>query len=358
MLTVLAFIIILGVLVFVHELGHFLAAKRAGMRVEEFGFGFPPRLVSIKKGETLYSFNLIPLGGFVKIFGEDGEEKNSAQSFAAKPIWQRALVLLAGVTMNIVLTIALLSWGYIIGLPTAVADDKSVSHAQVQITEVAAGSPAELAGIKIGDIILGASNTAGQLSQVEQVIKFQDYVALNKGREIVILLKRGQSERQVALTPRMEAPPNEGAIGVALARVIDISWPWYRAIWEGAKDTFGLIWLIISSLGYLIWQFFSTGHGAGQVLGPVGIFSITGQAAHLGFIYLLQLTALLSINLAIVNALPFPALDGGRVLFLIIEKIKGSPVNETVEKAIHTAGFAFLILLMVVITLKDIAKLF
>ncbi|MBU2036885.1 site-2 protease family protein [Patescibacteria group bacterium] len=358
MLAVIVFIIILGLLVFVHELGHFLAAKKTGMRVEEFGFGFPPRLVSVKKGETIYSLNLIPLGGFVKIFGEDGEEKKSTHSFAAKPIWQRAAVLLAGVTMNIGLAIALLSLGYMIGLPVGVDDNFTVSNAQVQITEVAPASPAEKAGIKIGDIILGASSASGQLANVEQVVEFQNYIALNKGQEIVVLLKRGQADRQVALTPRIEAPLNEGAMGVGLVRVAKISWPWYRAIWEGAKETFILIWLIISSLGYLIWQFFSTGHGAGQVVGPVGIFSITGQAAQMGFIYLLQLTAFLTVNLAIINALPFPALDGGRVLFLIIEKIKGSPVSETVEKAIHTAGFAFLILLMVVITLKDIVRLF
>ncbi len=323
MLTVIIFILILGLLVFVHELGHFFAAKKTGMRVEEFGFGFPPRLVSVKKGGTVYSINLIPLGGFVKIFGEDGEEKGDNHSFAAKKIWQRAEVLLAGVAMNIVLAIALLSLGYMIGLPMGVDDDFTVSGALVQITEVAVGSPAEQTGIKIGDVVLGASSASGQLSNVELVAKFQDYIALNKGQEIVVLLKRGQAERQVALTPRVDPPLNEGAIGVGLARVAKISWPWYRAIWEGAKETFVLIWLIISSLGYLIWQFFSTGHGAGQVMGPVGIFSITGQAAQMGFIYLLQLTAFLSVNLAIVNALPFPALDGGRVIFLIIEKIKG-----------------------------------
>lgn len=358
MLTVLAFIIILGVLVFVHELGHFLVAKRTGMRVEEFGFGFPPRLFSVKKGETVYSMNLIPLGGFVKIFGEDGEEKNNTRSFAAKPLGQRTVVLLAGVGMNVGLTMMLLSLGYTIGLPTAVADDLVVSNAKVQIIEVAAGSPAEAVGLRLGDIILGATSASGQLTEASQVTAVQNYIDANKGQEVVLLLKRGQAEHQVKITPRASPPSGEGAMGVALVRVAKMTFPWYRAIWEGVKETLSLIWLIISSLAYLIWQFFSTGRGAGQVVGPVGIFSITGQAAQMGFIYLLQLTALLSVNLAIVNALPFPALDGGRVLFLVIEKIKGSPVSETVEKAVHTAGFAFLILLMVVITFKDIVRLF
>ncbi|MBU3901374.1 site-2 protease family protein [Patescibacteria group bacterium] len=358
MLTVIAFILILGLLVFVHEFGHFLAAKRAGMRVEEFGFGFPPRLWGVKKGETTYSFNLIPLGGFVKIFGEDGEAKKNTHSFAAKPIGQRATVLLAGVLMNVGLAMVLLSLGYAIGLPTAVADDLVVSNAKVQIIEIAAGSPAEAVNLQIGDIILGAASASSQLTNVSQVVEVQDYIDANKGQSVLLLLKRGQAQQQVKITPRASPPPGEGAMGVALARVAEISWPWYRAIWEGVKETLGLIWLIISSIAYLIWRFFSTGQGGGQVVGPVGIFSITGLAAQMGFIYLLQLTALLSVNLAIVNALPLPALDGGRILFLIIEKIKGSPVSATVEKAVHTAGFAFLILLMVVITIKDVARLF
>lgn len=359
MLTVIAFIIILGILVFVHELGHFLAAKRAGMKVEEFGFGFPPRLFSVKKGGTVYSLNLIFLGGFVKILGEDGEEKRNENSFAAKKIWQRTLVLLSGVGMNIVLAILLLSLGYMIGLPWAISDEQAASGAKVQITEIATGSPAEASGLKVGDTILGAASpNNGSLSNADKVGDVQNFIDKNKGKDVLLLIKRGQTEFQVSLMPRANPPSGEGAMGVALARVSNISFPWYSAIWQGFKETFILIWLIISSLALLIWQFFSTGHGAGQVVGPVGIFAITGQAAEMGFIYLLQLTALLSVNLAIVNALPFPALDGGRVFFLIIEKIKGSPVSETVEKAIHTAGFALLILLMVVITLKDIVKLF
>ncbi|HRY52611.1 MAG TPA: RIP metalloprotease RseP [Candidatus Portnoybacteria bacterium] len=358
MLTVVVFILILGLLVFVHELGHFLVAKKMGVKVEEFGFGFPPRLFGIKKGETIYSLNAIPLGGFVKIFGEDGEEKNNKFSFAAKKIWQRAGVLLAGVAMNILLAIALLSLGYMIGLPWSVSDEEAVSGAKVQITQVVANSPADEAGFKVGDAILGASSLSGQLSSVEKVSAVQDFIDKNKGQAVVVLLKRGQTELQVSLVPRVEAPQDEGAMGVGLARVATISFSWQRAIYEGAKETFTLLWLIILSLGSLIWQLFSSGGIGGEVVGPVGIFSLTGQAAQMGFVYLLQFTALLSVNLAIVNALPFPALDGGRVIFLIIEKIKGSPVSQAVEKAIHTAGFAFLILLMVVITFKDIVRLF
>ncbi len=358
MITAIAFILILGLLVFVHELGHFLVAKKMGVRVEEFGFGFPPRLWGIKKGETTYSLNLIPLGGFVKIFGEDGEEKQNHHSFAAKKVWQRAGILLAGVTMNVLLAAFLMSLGYMIGLPWAIDDQQDASGALVQITQIDADSPAAQAGLRAGDIILGASSLSGQLAKVERVAEVQDFIAKNKGQEILLLLRRGQSEWQVKLIPRAEPPAGQGAMGVVLARVAKVSLPWYRAIFEGIKASLVLIWLIISSLAYLLWQYLSYGQTVGGVVGPVGIYSITGQAAQMGFVYLLQLAAFLSINLAIVNALPFPALDGGRVLFLIIEKIKGSPVSQAVEKAVHTAGFAFLILLMIVVTFKDIARLF
>ncbi len=425
MLTVIVFIIILGLLIFVHELGHFLVAKKNGVRVEEFGFGFPPRLfgaqrVSIqeskpiafeqqkveltvesensfdgqelitkseiisqkevdlvtrikkwrwlwfgnKKGsepaseKTVYSINLIPLGGFVKIFGEDGQEKENHRSFAAKKIWRRALILAAGVAMNILLAIFLLSLGNIIGSPTVIEDNQNVEGAKVQITVVAPQSPAEQAGIKAGDTFIKMFGSSGQLLDITKVSQVQDFTEKNKGQEISVFLERGKNRIELKLTPRANPPQDEGAMGVGLARVANISYPWYRAIYEGFISTFGLIWLIIKALGILLWQLFSRGKVMGELTGPVGIFQITGQAAQMGFIYLLNLTALLSINLAIINILPFPALDGGRLLFLLIEKIKGSPVSQKIERTIHSAGFVFLIILMVLITVRDVIKLF
>jgi regulator of sigma E protease len=358
LLTAIVFIIVLAVLIFVHELGHFLVAKKFGIKVEEFGFGFPPRIWGIKKGETVYSVNWIPFGGFVKIFGEDGGDRNDKHSFVSKKIWQRASVLLAGASMNVVLAVLLLSLGFMIGLPWAVEDNENIAGAKVQITQIAAGSPAELAGIKTGDIVLGASSQGEKLSSLDKVIEFQNFIDRNKGEEVLVDLKRGQRVLTFKLTPRANPPTGEGAMGVGLARVSRITFPWYRAIWEGLLTAFDLIWLTLSSLGLLIWQLFSHGRVAGEVTGPVGIYSITGQAAQMGFVYILQLAALLSINLAVINVFPFPALDGGRVLFLMIEKIKGSPVSERVERAIHSAGFIFLILLMVVVAFKDIVNLF
>lgn len=358
MITAIVFVIILAVLVFVHELGHFLVAKKFGIKVEEFGFGFPPRLWGIKKGGTIYSINWIPFGGFVKIFGEDGGDRSDKQSFVSKKIWQRTSVLLAGATMNVVLAVFLLSLGFMIGLPWAVEDSESVVGAKVQITQISLNSPAESAGIKAGDIVLDASSQSEKLNNLEKVIDFQNFIDRNKGKEVLVNLKRGQTVLTFKLVPRESPPANEGAMGVGLARVSKIVFPWYQAIWEGLATAFSLIWLTLSSLGALIWQLFSHGKVAGEVTGPVGIYSITGQAAQMGFVYILQLAALLSINLAVINVLPFPALDGGRALFLLIEKIKGSPVSERVERTIHSAGFVFLILLMVVVAFKDIVKLF
>ncbi len=312
----------------------------------------------IKKGETIYSLNWIPLGGFVKIFGEEGEAKENHRSFASKKIWQRAIILLAGVVMNVVLAIIVISLGYGLGLPTAIDDSQIVSSAKVQITEVAPQSPAQLAGIKVGDIIINIVGQ-GELNNISRVARVQNFINENKGKEIIVSLQRGRDVREVKITPRVNPPAGEGALGVGLARVTKIAYPWYQAIFEGIKTTFILIWTIILALGYLFWQLVSQGRAPGaEVAGPVGIFSLTGQAAQMGFVYLLQLTALLSINLAIINALPLPALDGGRLLFLIIEKIKGSPVNQRIERAIHSAGFVFLIILMLLITMRDVIKLF
>jgi len=428
MLTVIIFIIILGILIFVHELGHFLAAKRNGVSVEEFGFGFPPRLLGIQRvyeqerqkiseeitdihltvdsydlrsggevigtaevqkkeeidrvvlvkkwrliwrnkkieekndessgGETIYSINWIPLGGFVKILGEGGEEKHNPHSFAAKKIWRRALILVAGVAMNILLAIFLLSLGNIIGLPTAIDDSENIAAAKVQITQIENNSPAQTAGLQAGDTVLKMTGVSGQIADIAKVSQVQDFTDQNKGTEITLTVERVKKLIDVKITPRVNPPPGEGAMGVGLARIADVSYSWYRAIWEGTVSTFSLVWLVIQALGMLLWQLISHGRVVSELTGPVGIYNLTGQAAQMGFIYLLQLTVLLTINLAIINILPFPALDGGRLLFLLIEKIKGSPVSQRVERAVHSAGFVFLIILMLLITVRDIIKLF
>lgn len=361
LLTILIFIIILGVLIFVHEFGHFMVAKRNGVRVEEFGFGFPPRIFSVKKGETIYSINAIPLGGFVKIYGEEGEGENSPRSFVTKKSWQKASILLAGVAMNIVLAIFLFGLGHLIGLPTAI-DESDISkypNASLKIVSVSSASPAAQAGILEGDSIISLKAADGKVFEnIKKPSDFQTFVEAEKGKEITLILQRGSQEISVSLTPRENPPLGQGPTGVQLALVTNISSPWWRAPIDGFLTAIGLLWAIILVFFEIIKNIFSIGRVGVDLVGPVGIFNLTGQAQTMGFIYLMQLTALLSLNLAFINAFPFPALDGGRALFLVIEKIKGSPISQKVQNIIHSVGFAVLILLMIVITYRDILRFF
>lgn len=352
-LTIIVFILILGLLIFSHEFGHFISAKKAGMKVEEFGFGFPPRLFGTKKGETLYSINLIPLGGFVKIHGEQRPRKkplkSSKRAFYNKPIWQRAIVLVMGVVMNLFLAAILFSIVHGIGIPTIIEDESiQAQNIQIQIVGVAQGSPAEEVGLKIGDVVKGFNG-------VEDLQKF---VARYAGEKITLIIQRGNEIMEKTLTPRISPPENEGPMGIALAKTGIISYPWYSAIWRGTKTTIKLTVVFIETFYQILKNLVLKGVLIAEIAGPVGIASLTSQMTKLGLVYILQFTAIISINLAIINAIPFPALDGGRLLFLAIEKIKGSPVSAKVENLVNNLGFAFLITLMILVTFRDIAKLF
>lgn len=352
--TIIIFIAILGILIFVHEFGHFITAKKNGVKVEEFGFGFPPRIFGIKKGETIYSINLIPLGGFVKAFGEDGAGRDDPQSFASKKVWQRAIILVAGIGMNFLLAIALFSVTNMIGLPTAVADPASnAPDIQIQISDVAKDSPAQKAGITIGDIITGIND-----QKINRVENFQEIVQNNLEKETAITVLRGTQELHFNLIPRANPPKDQGAIGVGLVEIAIVKYSWYQAIWQGIKSAYYLTLMFTVALFNLAKNLILGGHVSGDIAGPVGIAVLTNQVSKLGLVYIINFAAILSLNLAIINAIPFPALDGGRLLFLLIEKIKGSPVSQKIEQAIHMLGFALLILLMIVVTFRDIVRLF
>ncbi|HBB36379.1 MAG: membrane-associated zinc metalloprotease [Candidatus Moranbacteria bacterium GW2011_GWC1_45_18] len=383
MITVLIFILVLGLLVFVHEFGHFLVARRNGVEVEEFGFGFPPRAFGFywnKKGKrkiiwgskeieeirearkigeekTVYSVNWIPLGGFVKIIGEDGEEKSNPKSFASKPPFARIRILAAGVAMNFLLAIALFSLGFWLGVPQPVEEVEGgrIGSEKIHIVDVGKGTPAEAMGIRAGDEILGAvmNNNLLKFSSVEEV---QNFIGENKGSQVVLEIQRGKEKLEISGTPRADFPEGEGPLGIGLAKIVIAKYPWYKAIALGFQYTFDLTVTFISFLGLLIWRLI-VGQPAGlDVSGPVGIAVLTGQVAQLGFDYLIRFTAMLSVNLAIINILPIPALDGGRILFILIERLKGSPVSQKFEQRAHSLGFALLISLMVFVTVRDFAK--
>ncbi len=369
--TIVIFILILSLLVLVHELGHFLTAKKLGVKSEEFGFGFPPRIFGLYKNnngkwsfvkgskevkdasDTIYSLNLIPLGGFVKIKGENGEEKEDQDSFASKAIWKRSAILSAGVIMNIVLAFVLISIGLMIGLPHQI-DGKIDKRAQlsdmsVQVTQVFPDTPAESAGIKIGDTIFSLNS-----NKIDSVDKL---VMLTKGKSGSALdykIKRGDKFLDLTITPVIMKESGKDGIGIAIAEIGLVKYPWYLAIWKGLESTLILTWSILVAFFELIKNLIVGNSVSAEVGGPVKIAALTGQFAQLGFAYLLQFTALLSINLAIINFLPFPALDGGRILFLIIEKIKGTPVKKEIEGMVHTVGFVLLMILIVIVTYNDI----
>ena len=363
LLTIIVFILILGLLIFSHEFGHFISAKKAEIKVEEFGFGFPPRVFGIKKGETLYSLNLIPLGGFVKIYGEQRTKIRifkDRRAFYSRPIWQRAIIIAMGVCMNLLLAAILLSIVHGIGVPTIIENSSMAANAknvQIQIIEIAKDSPAETAGLKMGDAIqeLKAQNSSLKINEVEQM---QEFVARYAGEDITLIIKRGNDVLEKTLTPRISPPEGEGPLGVALAKTGIITYPWYAAIWQGIKTTGQLIVTFIEFFYQLLKTLILKGVLIGELAGPVGIAALTSQMTKLGFVYILQFAAILSINLAIINAIPFPALDGGRLLFLAIEKIKGKPVSAKAENLVNSIGFALLIVLMILVTFRDIKKIF
>lgn len=373
--TIIYFIIILSVLVFVHELGHFLAARKFGAKAEEFGLGFPPRVLGFYKSNsgkwkltfgraevsdaknTIYSINSIPLGGFVKIKGEDGENKTDQSSFANKPIWQRAIILFAGVTMNIILAAVIFSGIFLFGssqqldgLPTKGA---IVRDRHLEVISVNIDSPAYQADIKPGDRIISINNQS-----IQTVEELQNFVADKVGQKLSYSIKRGEEVLIKEITPIVLKETNRGGIGIAPSEVGFIRYPWYLAVVEGIKTTGIFLWAILSGFYDLLHRLFMGKAVGTDVAGIVGIAVLTGQVASLGFTYLLQFAALLSLNLAIINILPIPALDGGRILFLIIEKIKGRPIKQETEALIHNIGFMLLIGLMVLVTFTDIKRLF
>lgn len=356
LVTIILFIAILGILVFVHELGHFIMARKMGMAVEEFGFGFPPRLFGIKRGKTMYSINLIPVGGFVKIKGEQGDQRDADDSFAHKKIWQRAVVLSAGVAMNVLLAYVLISFGLAVGLPSVSTGSapahSTVTNQALQIIQVSNDSPAAAAGLSSGDIIKSIDQTS-----VQTVTAFQEYTKVRADTPITVTVQRGKAVRTIQVTPKNNAGENSAIIGVYLAETATVRYVWYAALWQGARTTIDIGWQIIVTF-FTIIKNLIIGHGVGlDVAGPVGIAAMTGQVAKLGAIYILQFTALLSINLAIINFVPFPALDGGRVLFLIIEKIRRKAVNQRVEAIIHNVGFFLLLSLVALVTFRDVTRL-
>lgn len=361
MFTLIVFLLVISVLIFVHELGHFVVAKRAGMRVEEFGFGFPPRLWSFRYRGTLYSINLIPFGGFVRIFGEEGEHRSSPGSFSHAGFWSQLGVVVAGVFMNFLLAVVLLMACNFLGLRVGLFDDQMKARAvdqRVQILQVAPDSPAEKGGLQSLDEIRGFRTAAGTAQMTESPEEVQSYAFTHAGTDVVMIIRRGNTVSDKPLQLRQAIGPGEGPIGISLALTGIIRYPWHESIWRGAADAWFLFLGILAGYWGLLSSLFVNGKLGADIAGPIGIATLTGQAARVGFTYLIQFVAMISVNLAVLNILPFPALDGGRAVMVISEKLRGRPMSQTAERAINSFGFIILLALMVAVTIKDIVKFF
>ncbi len=359
--TILVFLLILTILVLIHEAGHFFVAKKLGIKVEEFGFGLPPRAFGIKKGETTYSINFLPIGGFVKLYGEDEagagnvelkiesgnlKVEDAKRAFFTRPVWQRALVVVAGVVMNFLLAVLILTYFFgISGVQTP--GDK------VFITEIVKDSPAQRSGLRVGDQII--SINGAKITSPSQLVSTTKQ---HLGEKLKLtILQKNKMEEDIEVTPRKIYPFSQGPIGVGISSdVITKRYPLYQAPFVGLVQALNYSWLILSGLGGVVYQLVIHAQVPKGVAGPLGIAQLTGQFVAIGPLAVLSFVSLLSLNLAILNILPIPALDGGRLFFILIEGVTGRKVSTKFESYAHAIGMALLLALIAIITLSDIIR--
>lgn len=342
-ITILAFVLIFSLVIFVHELGHFLVAKRSGARVEEFGLGYPPRLVRIaKRGDTEITLNAIPIGGFVRVAGD--EDPSDPRSMARRSPWVRAAFLVAGPAMNVALAVALFSASFVIGIHVP------VDGPGVGIYQVVPGSPAALAGLKVGDTILKIDGEpTDSVSELQALIdaRLDQQVALQVRRDGKVLAE------PVLLVPCSDHPEDQGAMGVAIdAPWGKVSYPIWKALWLGLQQVGWTVWMIIGGLVAMV-----RGQIPADLTGPIGIAQMTAQVAKSGLAQLLEWTAFLSVNLCILNLLPVPALDGGRLLFVALEIIRGGRrIDPQKEGLVHLVGIIVLLGMFLVVSYFDVVR--
>ncbi len=338
-MTTVATIFVFGLLVFVHELGHFITAKMTGMRVDEFAIGFGPKVISYKYGETLYSWRIVPLGGFNKIAGMDPDEEQDESSFSAKSIPARMLVIVAGSTMNFVLPILLFMTIFL----NAGIDNPS--NAPI-IGNVFTDRPAAQAGLSLGDLILSVNDT-----DITSWREFVNIVQVNAGNELTLRYQHNGEIKKTVVVPEYDEKVNRGIIGV-MPQIEKYHPDFIEAFGLAVKQTYLVASSMVVGIGQMI-----TGKVAAEVAGPIGVAQMAGEVAQLGLMPLLQFAAFLSINLGLINLLPVPMLDGGHLVTLAVEGLRGKPLSKQHMQFIQMIGFALLLLLFLVATFKDISRL-
>jgi len=357
--SIIIFIVILSALIIVHELGHFLVAKKFGIRVDEFGLGFPPRVTKlfIWKG-TPFTLNWLPFGGFVKIFGEnpiDKVENSLPDSFQSKNRGIQASVLVAGVAGNFLFAWFLISLGFVVGLPAPANFSLPVENARTVITTVLPATPAAAAGLKSGDVVLSLSR--GEIHSLLTPEAASLFIAESR-EPVTFTVERGKKVSEKVVTPAENIIRDRLAVGVSMDVIGTVKLLPHKALWYGLKTTSELTLLTGRAIGAFIGQALLGRANLSGVTGPIGIVGMVGDVRELGLTYLLTFTALLSINLTIINLLPLPALDGGRLLFVGIEGATRRSIPPRIFNVLNTVGFALLVLLMLLITVQDIRNIF
>ncbi len=355
LLTIIVFLFVLSLLVLVHELGHFLVAKKAGIKVEEFGLGYPPRMLAKKIGDTVYSINWILFGGFVKLYGEELEETSKRPRFSlGDAFWTkskraRTSVIVAGVLANFILAIVCFSIVYSsAGIPTKTDE--------VRIVGLIEGAPGMLAGFQEEDVVLSVNDV--MIKDANQLIEILDQ---EKGKEVAIEVKREGEELTFFATPREEPPEGEGALGIVISDMEMKKYPFWQMPFygtiEGFKEAFAWTGLVGQGLGRMLGNLITKGEVPREIAGPVGILQITSTVARSGILTILQFVGVLSVNLAVINILPFPALDGGRLIFIGYEIVMRKRPKPQVEHWVNFIGMAVLIFLIILVTANDISRL-
>ena len=362
-ITALVFLLILSILVLIHELGHFIVAKKFGIKVEEFGFGLPPRAFGKKIGETIYSVNWLPIGGFVRLLGEDRDNPEAEKTalkelkeraFYNRPVWQRSLVLVAGVFMNFFLAVIVISYLFTQGV--------MVPTPRVHVEKIQSGSPADEAGLKQNDIIKIIKFTNTDNINQEVVIKNGDTLIRTTkdhlGERLTLVIDRDGRELTTEIMPRKDYPQDQGPMGVEISNYEEKKYPLWQAPILGTGEAFSLSFELAKGIVKTVWKLISFQPVSKDVAGPLGIAQMTGEAVKFGEKAVLELLGLLSLNLAILNILPFPALDGGRLLFVLIEGVTGRRLRTNWERYVHQAGMAVLLFLIVLVTINDLLRIF
>lgn len=368
--TIIIFLLVLTVLIAVHELGHFLAARLFKIRVDEFAIGFPPRIFQKMIGKTRFAINLVPLGGYVKIHGENPEDDMSSDSILAKPRWQQAVVLVAGVTFNIILAYLLLVMTLIAGtkVSTSTFPNEVIHNPKMIITMVAPGAPADLAGIKPGDEILSISNGKDLFASTSlSLINVQKTIAQAQNSVFVTVKRIDQSatstnnkEQAIAIkfTPVTGVIEGKKAAGISMDMIGEVKVGFFKSFYYGAVQTYYLTENITVGLAKFIGNAFVGKGSLKEVTGPVGIASVVGNSAKTGISELFMIVAVISANLAVINMVPFPALDGGRLVVVAIEAVIRRQINPKIIGWVNGIGFILLIGLMIVVTFKDVFYIF